>query len=70
MGGGGLYPIRPARARVGRGGRTYHMYKLRTLRPDAELRLGPYQATELDKLTENEMTRLGALRTARLGGTP
>jgi lipopolysaccharide/colanic/teichoic acid biosynthesis glycosyltransferase len=64
-------PILYSGARVGRGGRTYHMYKLRTLRPDAELRLGPYQATELDKLTESEMTRLGALlRASQLDELP
>jgi lipopolysaccharide/colanic/teichoic acid biosynthesis glycosyltransferase len=64
-------PILYSGARVGRGGRTYHMYKLRTLRPDAELRLGPYQATELDKLTEGEMTRLGALlRASQLDELP
>src|SRR5439155_7726726 len=28
--------------RVGRHGRIFHMYKFRTLRPDAESRLGPY----------------------------
>jgi len=64
-------PILYSGARVGRGGRTYHMYKLRTLRPDAELRLGPYQATELDKLTETEMTRVGALlRASQLDELP
>jgi lipopolysaccharide/colanic/teichoic acid biosynthesis glycosyltransferase len=64
-------PILYSGARVGRGGRTFHMYKLRTLRPDAELRLGPYQATELDKLTESEMTRLGALlRASQLDELP
>jgi lipopolysaccharide/colanic/teichoic acid biosynthesis glycosyltransferase len=64
-------PILYLGARVGRGGRTYHMYKLRTLRPDAERRLGPYQATELDKLTESEMTRLGALlRASQLDELP
>jgi lipopolysaccharide/colanic/teichoic acid biosynthesis glycosyltransferase len=64
-------PILYSGARVGRGGRTFHMFKLRTLRPDAELRLGPYQATELDKLTESEMTRLGALlRASQLDELP
>jgi lipopolysaccharide/colanic/teichoic acid biosynthesis glycosyltransferase len=64
-------PILYSGARVGRGGETYHMFKLRTLRADAELRLGPYQATELDRLTESEMTRLGALlRASQLDELP
>jgi lipopolysaccharide/colanic/teichoic acid biosynthesis glycosyltransferase len=64
-------PILYSGARLGRGGRTYHMYKLRTLRPDAEQRLGPYQATELDRLTEDEMTRVGALlRASQLDELP
>jgi lipopolysaccharide/colanic/teichoic acid biosynthesis glycosyltransferase len=64
-------PILYRGARVGRAGRTFHMYKLRTLRPDAELRLGPYQATELDRRTHGEMTRLGALlRASQLDELP
>jgi lipopolysaccharide/colanic/teichoic acid biosynthesis glycosyltransferase len=64
-------PILYSGARVGRAGRTFHMYKLRTLRPDAEQRLGPYQATELDRRTEDEMTRLGALlRASQLDELP
>jgi lipopolysaccharide/colanic/teichoic acid biosynthesis glycosyltransferase len=64
-------PILYSGARLGRGGQTYHMYKLRTLRPDAEQRLGPYQATELDRLTEDEMTRVGALlRASQLDELP
>ena len=47
--------------RVGRAGQTFTMYKLRTLRPDAELRLGPYQATALDERTVGELTRVGSV---------
>jgi len=64
-------PILYQGARVGRAGRTFHMYKLRTLRPDAEARLGPYQATELDRRTLDELTRLGALlRASQLDELP
>src|SRR5439155_15961669 len=64
-------PILYQGARVGRAGRTFHMYKLRTLRPDAEARLGPYQATELDRRTLQEVTRLGALlRASQLDELP
>jgi lipopolysaccharide/colanic/teichoic acid biosynthesis glycosyltransferase len=52
-------PVLYRGARVGRAGRTFTMYKLRTLRPDAELRLGPYQAAALDERTEDELTRVG-----------
>ncbi|MEA2249362.1 MAG: hypothetical protein QOH46_3891 [Solirubrobacteraceae bacterium] len=45
--------------RVGRAGRTFTMYKLRTLKPDAEARLGPYQADALDRRTPEELTRIG-----------
>jgi lipopolysaccharide/colanic/teichoic acid biosynthesis glycosyltransferase len=64
-------PVLYQGARVGRGGRTFHMYKLRTLRSDAEARLGPYQATELDRRTLEEVTRLGALlRASQLDELP
>jgi lipopolysaccharide/colanic/teichoic acid biosynthesis glycosyltransferase len=64
-------PVLYQGARVGRAGRTFHMYKLRTLRPDAEARLGPYQATELDRRTLDEVTRLGALlRASQLDELP
>jgi lipopolysaccharide/colanic/teichoic acid biosynthesis glycosyltransferase len=47
------------------------MYKLRTLRPDAELRLGPYQATALDERTVGELTRVGrVLRRMHLDELP
>ena len=46
-------------ARVGRAGRIFTMYKFRTLRPDAETRLGPYLGDELTRLTAAEVTRVG-----------
>ncbi|TMK40615.1 MAG: sugar transferase [Actinobacteria bacterium] len=46
-------------ARVGRGGRIFVMRKFRTLRPDAESRLGPFLGQELTRLTGEEVTRLG-----------
>ncbi|HKB51762.1 MAG TPA: sugar transferase [Solirubrobacterales bacterium] len=48
-------------ARVGWSGRLFRMYKLRTLRPDAEDRLGPYLGEELSRRTELEVTRIGRL---------
>jgi lipopolysaccharide/colanic/teichoic acid biosynthesis glycosyltransferase len=35
------------------------MYKFRTLRPDAESRLGPYLGDELTRLTQSEVTLVG-----------
>src|SRR3954465_1356890 len=53
--------------RVGRAGQMFTMYKLRTLKPDAETRLGPYQASALDRRTVDELTRVGRwLRTMHL----
>ena len=47
------------------------MYKLRTLRPDAELRLGPYLGEELSRRTEAEVTALGRwLRASQLDELP
>jgi lipopolysaccharide/colanic/teichoic acid biosynthesis glycosyltransferase len=64
-------PILYRGPRVGRSGRTFEMYKLRTLRKDAETRLGPFQDKELDKRTENEVTRLGrVLRASQLDELP
>jgi len=58
-------------ARVGRGGRLFHMYKFRTLKPDAEDRLGPYLGEELTRRTEEEVTRIGrALRKIHLDEVP
>jgi lipopolysaccharide/colanic/teichoic acid biosynthesis glycosyltransferase len=57
--------------RVGRAGRTFTMYKLRTLKPDAETRLGPYQASALDRRTPEELTRVGRwLRSTHLDELP
>ncbi|HEU4980523.1 MAG TPA: sugar transferase [Solirubrobacterales bacterium] len=50
--------------RVGRAGRVFAMYKLRTLAPGAESRLGPYYGEELSRRTEEEVTIVG--RAARL----
>jgi len=45
--------------RVGRGGRVFTMLKLRTLRADAETRLGPFLGEELVRRTEEEFTPIG-----------
>jgi lipopolysaccharide/colanic/teichoic acid biosynthesis glycosyltransferase len=45
--------------RVGRGGRVFTMLKFRTLRADAETRLGPYLGEELVRRTEAEFTPVG-----------
>jgi lipopolysaccharide/colanic/teichoic acid biosynthesis glycosyltransferase len=45
--------------RVGRGGRVFTMLKFRTLRADAETRLGPYLGEELVLRTEAEFTPVG-----------
>jgi lipopolysaccharide/colanic/teichoic acid biosynthesis glycosyltransferase len=50
--------------RVGRAGRVFTMYKLRTLRPGAETRLGDVYGEELSRRTEQEVTLVG--RAARL----
>lgn len=57
--------------RVGRFGELFTMYKLRTLKPDAETRLGPYLGPELTRRTELEVTRLGrVLRATQLDELP
>jgi lipopolysaccharide/colanic/teichoic acid biosynthesis glycosyltransferase len=57
--------------RVGRGGRIFTMVKFRTLRPDAETRLGPYLGHELTQLTSGEETRVGRfLRASKLDELP
>jgi lipopolysaccharide/colanic/teichoic acid biosynthesis glycosyltransferase len=57
--------------RVGRAGRIFTMYKFRTLRPDAETRLGPYLGEELTRRTQDELTRLGrVLRGSQLDELP
>ena len=50
--------------RVGRAGRVFTMYKLRTLKPGAEERLGNVYGEELSRRTEEEVTLVG--RAARL----
>jgi lipopolysaccharide/colanic/teichoic acid biosynthesis glycosyltransferase len=58
-------------ARVGRAGAIFEMFKFRTLRPDAESRLGPYLGEELSRRTELEVTRVGrALRATHLDEVP
>jgi len=57
--------------RVGRAGRVFTMMKFRTLRPDAEQRLGPYLGPELTQLTAGEVSRLGrVLRATKLDELP
>ena len=45
--------------RVGRGGHVFLMLKFRTLKPDAESRLGPYLGEELVRRTAEEFAPLG-----------
>jgi lipopolysaccharide/colanic/teichoic acid biosynthesis glycosyltransferase len=45
--------------RVGRGGHVFTMFKFRTLKRDAETRLGPYLGEELMRRTEEEFAPLG-----------
>ena len=52
-------PIFYRGARVGRGGRVFTMLKFRTLRSDAESRLGPYLGEELVRRTQDEFTPIG-----------
>jgi lipopolysaccharide/colanic/teichoic acid biosynthesis glycosyltransferase len=64
-------PVLYRGARVGRAGTVFRMYKFRTLRPDAEQRLGPYLGLELTLKTEAELTRTGRfLRTFKLDELP
>jgi lipopolysaccharide/colanic/teichoic acid biosynthesis glycosyltransferase len=51
--------------RVGRGGRVFEMLKFRTLRRNAEERLGPYLGEELVRRTREETTAIGAWLRAR-----
>lgn len=64
-------PVLYRGARVGRAGRTFEMYKLRTLRPDAEQQLHGLQDRELDRLTEGQLTPVGrVLRATQLDELP
>ncbi|MFL5845434.1 MAG: sugar transferase [Solirubrobacteraceae bacterium] len=57
--------------RVGRAGRIFTMYKLRTLRPDAEQRIGHLQDQALDAVTGSEYTPIGRiLRVTQLDELP
>jgi lipopolysaccharide/colanic/teichoic acid biosynthesis glycosyltransferase len=47
--------------RVGIGGRLFTMYKFRTLRADAEARIGGYYGAELTQLTAQEQTTVGKI---------
>ena len=64
-------PILYRGQRVGRAGRVFHMYKFRTLAPDAETRLGPFLGAELTRRTEAEVTTIGrGLRATHLDEIP
>jgi lipopolysaccharide/colanic/teichoic acid biosynthesis glycosyltransferase len=57
--------------RVGRAGRFFTIYKFRTLRRDAETRLGPYLGEELVARTQAEYTRMGRwLKASQLDEVP
>ena len=50
---------RQQKSGVGRSGRIFTMLKFRTLKADAESRLGPYLGEELVRRTQDEFTSLG-----------
>jgi lipopolysaccharide/colanic/teichoic acid biosynthesis glycosyltransferase len=52
-------PVLYQGARVGRAGEIFTMYKFRTLRADAETRIGGYYGAELTALTALEQTLVG-----------
>jgi lipopolysaccharide/colanic/teichoic acid biosynthesis glycosyltransferase len=57
--------------RVGRGGRIFTIVKFRTLKRDAEVRLGPYLGEELVRRTRVEYTPVGRrLRASQLDELP
>ena len=57
--------------RVGMAGRVFTMYKFRTLRADAETRIGHFYGPELTQVTSGEQTRIGRiLRTTKLDELP
>ena len=58
-------------ARVGQGGEIFTMVKFRTLKPQAEARIGPFYGQELTRMTEDEQTRAGrVLRATKLDELP
>src|SRR6478609_4882373 len=58
-------------ARVGQGGAIFTMVKFRTLKPQAEARIGPFYGSELTRMTESEQTRVGGLlRASKLDELP
>jgi lipopolysaccharide/colanic/teichoic acid biosynthesis glycosyltransferase len=58
-------------ARVGQGGAIFTMIKFRTLKPEAETRIGPFYGEELTRLTASEQTRVGrVLRASKLDELP
>ena len=64
-------PVFYAGERVGRNGRIFVMRKVRTLVPDAEVRIGRYYGAQLDERLGSEVTRLGrVLRATHLDETP
>ena len=64
-------PILYRGERVGRGGRLFTILKFRTLRRDAETRLGPYLGEELVRRTEAEQTPIGRwLKASQLDELP
>ena len=64
-------PILYRGERIGRGGRIFTIIKFRTLKRDAESRLGPFLGEELVRRTELEYTRAGrALKTTQLDELP
>jgi lipopolysaccharide/colanic/teichoic acid biosynthesis glycosyltransferase len=64
-------PILYRGERVGRHGHFFWIFKFRTLRRDAEARLGPYLGAELMRRTEAEYTRLGRwLKSSQLDEIP
>jgi lipopolysaccharide/colanic/teichoic acid biosynthesis glycosyltransferase len=64
-------PILYRGRRVGLAGRIFTMYKFRTLRADAEARIGAYYGTVLTELTASEQTRVGrVLRATKLDELP
>jgi lipopolysaccharide/colanic/teichoic acid biosynthesis glycosyltransferase len=67
----GGFPVLYRGERVGRHGHFFRIFKFRTLRRDAEARLGPYLGAELIRRTEAEYTRVGRwLKASQLDEIP